>query len=149
MLWALADPQLNAYAGSAGTVGEAWPHLQQVCRVERRRSVRREGQVQTSTEVLYAATSLPPARADADALLRIMRDHWTIENTLHWVRDVTFDEDRHQVRSGAAPQVCAAIRNLACTLLRRQGCTNIAAALRTHAGRSRAAVALVLASGPQ
>ena len=39
-LWALSDPGLNGYAGSAGTVGEAWPHLQQVCRVERRRTVK-------------------------------------------------------------------------------------------------------------
>jgi hypothetical protein len=93
-------------------------------------------------------TSLPPARADAEVLLRVMRDHWGIENKVHWVRDVTFDEDRYQVRKGAAPQVCAAITNLVCTLLRRQGCTNIAATLRTHAGRSRDAVALVLASGP-
>lgn len=148
MLWALADPQVNAYVGSAGTVGEAWPHVQQVCRVERRRTVRREGQVHSSTEVLYAVTSLPPARADAEVLLRVMRGHWNIENKVHWVRDVTFDEDRRQVRSGAAPQVCAAIQNLACTLLRRQGYTNIAAALRTYAGRSRGAVALVLAAGP-
>jgi hypothetical protein len=104
--------------------------------------------VQTSTEVLYAVTSLPPAPADDHALLRIMRGRWGIETKVHWVRDATFDEDRHQVRSGAAPQVCTAIRNLVCTLLRRQGCTNIAAALRTNAGRPRAAVALILTSGP-
>jgi predicted transposase YbfD/YdcC len=148
MLWALADPQINAYVGSAGTVGEAWPHVQQVCRVERRRTVRRDGQEDTSTEVLYAVTSLPPSRADAQALLRVTREHWGIENKVHWVRDVTFDEDRHQVRKGAAPQVFAAITNLVCTLLRRQGCTNIAAALRTNAGRPRSAVALILTSGP-
>ena len=41
-MWALADPELNGYVGSAGTVGEAWPHLQQVCRLERQRV--REGQ---------------------------------------------------------------------------------------------------------
>ena len=39
-LWALADPELNGYVGSAGTVGEAWPHLQQVCRLERQRVVK-------------------------------------------------------------------------------------------------------------
>ena len=41
-LWALADPELNGYVGSAGTVGEAWPHLQQVCRL--RAPAGREGQ---------------------------------------------------------------------------------------------------------
>ena len=144
MLWALADPELNAYVGSAGSVGEAWPYLQQVCRVERQRTVRREGQAHTTVEVLYAITSLPPTRAEAADLLRVLRGHWGIENKVHWVRDVTFDEDRHQVRSGAAPQVSAALRNLACTLLRWDGCTNIAAALRTNASRHRVAVDLVV-----
>jgi predicted transposase YbfD/YdcC len=148
MVWALCDQQLNAYVGSAGEVGEPWPHLQQVCRVERRRTERREGQDSPTVQIVYAITSLSPERADAAALLKLTRAHWGIENKVHWVRDVTFDEDRHQVRSGAAPQVCSAIRNLACVLLRRQGCTNIAAALRTHAGRPWTAVALVMGSGP-
>jgi hypothetical protein len=64
-----------------------------------------------------------------------------------YVRDVTFDEDRSQCRSGAAPQTFAACRNLAIALLRRCHCTNIAAALRTNAGRPSLAVKLVLAPG--
>ena len=44
MLWVLADPAVNQYAGSAGTVGKPWPHLAQICRVERRRTLRRHGQ---------------------------------------------------------------------------------------------------------
>ncbi|HVM13175.1 MAG TPA: ISAs1 family transposase, partial [Egibacteraceae bacterium] len=59
--------------------------------------------------------------------------HWGIENRLHWVRDVTFDEDRSTVRTGHAPHVMAALRNLAITTLRLAGATNIAAALRHHA----------------
>ena len=65
-LWALSDPELNGYAGSTGTVGEAWPHLKQMCRVERRRTVK--GRVQV--EVSYAVTSLSPTVAGADRLLR-------------------------------------------------------------------------------
>jgi hypothetical protein len=68
---------------------------------------------------------------------------------VHWVRDVTFDEDRSQVRTGAAPQVMATLRNLVITLLRRAGHTNLAAALRTYAGRPADAVALILAGGQQ
>lgn len=75
------------------------------------------------------------------------RGHWGIENRLHWVRDATFDEDRSQVRSGAAPQATAACRNLAIALLRRPGATNIAATRRTFAGRPRAAIALVASAG--
>ena len=128
-LWALADPELNEYAGSAGTLGEGWPHLQQACRLERQRTVKGRTQVAVS----YAVTSLPPTAAGAKRLLQILREHWHIENRLHWVRDVAFDEDRSQVRTGAAPQVMAPLRNLTTTLVRRAGHTNVAAALRRHA----------------
>jgi hypothetical protein len=140
MLWALHDPDQNAALG--------WPHLAQICRVERRRATIRGGRVvKTEVEVSYAVTSLPPERAGASALLRLLRGHWGIENGAHHVRDVTFDEDRCQVRSGAAPEAFAACRNLASALLRRAGHANIAAALRTHAGRPRQAVVLVASAG--
>ena len=51
--------------------------------------------------VSYAISSLPATDADARRLLSLSRG-WGIENRLHWVRDVTFDEDRSQVRTGAA-----------------------------------------------
>ena len=54
-------------------------------------------------------------------------------NGLHWVRDVTFAEDRSQVRTGAGPQVMASLRNLVISILRLTGTTNIAAALRRNA----------------
>ena len=145
MLWALTDPALNACAGEAGTHGTPWPHLAQVCRVERCRVDCRTGEVERA--VTYAVTSRPPARADAAALLVSLRGHWGIENRLHWVRDVTFDEDRSQVRSGAAPQATAACRNLVLALLRRAGVDTIAAACRTYAGRPLAAIALVATAG--
>lgn len=47
-LWALADPELNVYVGSAGEVGESWPHLQQVCRVERHRTIKGKTEVKVS-----------------------------------------------------------------------------------------------------
>ena len=80
----------------------------------------------------YAISSLPATDADARRLLSLSRGHWGIENRLHWVRDVTFDEDRSQVRTGAAPQVLAGLRNLVISLVRRAGHSNVAAALRRH-----------------
>lgn len=97
----------------------------------------------TTVEVTYGITSVPADRADATAVLPVHRGHWGIENGLHHVRDVTFDEDRCQVRTGAAPQLLAACRNLAIGLLYRKGTRNIAAALRTCAGRPKEAVALI------
>lgn len=144
-LWALADPDVNQYVGSGGTAGRAWPAVQQVIRVERWREVVRGGQVvKTTQEVSYAITSVPAAQAEAPQLLRWLRGHWGIENKIHYVRDVTFGEDAAQVRTGAAPQVLAACRNLALTCLRRAGYDNIAAALRTFSGRPPQAVQLVL-----
>ena len=147
-LWALADPALNGYVGSSGEHRTAWPHLGQICRLERCRTLVRRGRaVKAHVEVGYAITSAPLGRASAAGLLRDQRGHWRIENQVHWVRDVTLDEDRCPVRTGAAPQVFAACRNLALALLRRCGCTNIAAALRTNAGRPHLAVTLVLSGG--
>ena len=68
-------------------------------------------------EVSYAITSLPPDEASAERLLVFVRDHWTIENRLHYVRDVTLGEDACRVRTGSAPQVLAALRNAVVHLL--------------------------------
>ncbi len=104
----------------------------------------RRGTGEVATEVSSAVTSLPPARADATARWALVRGHWGIENRLPWVRDVTFDEERCPIRTGAAPQTVAACRNLVFALLRRAGATTIAAALRTHAGRPAVAIRLIL-----
>ena len=118
-----------------------WPGAAQVFRVDRRILDTRTGEIRT--EVVYGVTSLPPGRADAAALLRLLRGHWTIENRLHWIRDVTFDEDRSQARSGAIPQVMASLRNAAIDLLRRAGFPSIAAATRRLAALPWEALALL------
>jgi hypothetical protein len=146
--WALADPEQNAYVGSSGTHGTPWPHLRQLVAVERHRLQVRRGQiVAAEVEVRYYVTSLAPERADAKALLTLARGHWGIENRLHYVRDVTFDEDRSQMRVGAVAHTFAACRNLAIGLLRTAGAVSIAAALRTYAARPADAALLVLSLG--
>lgn len=148
VLWALFVPELTAYVGSSGTHGTAWPHLRQLCRVERHRlTVRRGEVVETELDIRYVVTSAAVERADATGLLGALRGHWGIENRLHHVRDVTFDEDRCQIRGGAIPETMAACRNLAIALLRRAGVANIAAGLRTYAARPADAALLVLSAG--
>lgn len=146
-VWALADPAVNARAGEAGAHGTPWPHLRQVCRVRRQRIDVATGEVED--KIGYAVTSLGPARADAARVLALLRGHWGIENKLPWVRDVTFAEDRSPIRTGAAPEAVAACRNLVIALVRRTGRTDIAAALRTNAGRPLTAIALVATAGCQ
>jgi predicted transposase YbfD/YdcC len=84
-----------------------------------------------TVEVVYLITS------DSDAgpvtLAAWVRGHWDIENKLHWVRDVTYQENKSLVRTGNAPRVMASLRSLAISLLRLDGHANIAAANRHHA----------------
>ena len=87
------------------------------------------------TETAYTVTSLAAHQASPADLGDAVRGHWHVENELHWVRDVTYDEDRSQIRTGNRPQVMASLRNLAVTVLHLSGVTNIAAALRRHARR--------------
>ena len=148
VFWALAAPELNAYVGSSGTHGTPWPHLRQICCVERHRLVvRRQEIIATDVDIRYYATSVSPTQADAKALLALTRGHWGIEYRLHYVRDVTFDEDRSQMRVGAVAQTFAACRNLAIGLLRSAGVVSIAAALRTYAARPADAALLVRSLG--
>ncbi len=115
--------------------------MAQVFRLERRRVRCTTGEV--DEEVVYGLTSLPPARAPAIRLLQYTRGHWCIENRSHWVRDVTFDEDRSQVRVGSIPEVLAALRNATIGLLRTGGERKIAAATRRLAARPWEALALL------
>ncbi|GAA4362605.1 hypothetical protein GCM10023166_05070 [Paeniglutamicibacter cryotolerans] len=79
-----------------------------------------------STETVYLITSVPVHRGSPRQLNTWVRGHWAIENSLHWTRDVTYLEDKSQVRTGAAPRVMASMRSLAIGLLRLEGSTNIA-----------------------
>jgi hypothetical protein len=101
-----ASPALMAYSN--------WPGLAQVFHIARRVTVK-QSEAQ-SAAVVYGVTNLSPERARPARLLRLVRQHWQIANQAPWVRDVTFDEDRSQVRCGSIPQVtpCGATPPLAC-----------------------------------
>jgi predicted transposase YbfD/YdcC len=118
-----------------------WPGLAQVFEIGRHVITQKTGEEQV--EVVYGVTSLRPERVTPGQLLAFVRGHWHIENKSHWVRDVTFDEDRSQVRCGNIPQVMAALRNTAIGLLRWAGHTNIAAACRRLAAQPTQALALI------
>ncbi len=116
--------------------GIEFPHAAQAIQLTRRTrpvSAKTGKRGKWRTETVYAITDLGPHQARPDELATWIRGHWQIENALHWVRDATFAEDLSQVRTGAAPQVMASLRNLVISLHRLAGATNIAAALRHHA----------------
>lgn len=96
-----------------------FPHVHQVFRIKRQvTNLKGEN---PREETAYGLTSLTEDKADPAALLAYNRGHWSIENELHWVRDVTFDEDRSRIRAENGPQVMASLRNLSIGLLRQAG----------------------------
>jgi predicted transposase YbfD/YdcC len=127
--------EMNAYL-------KDWPFVEQVAELTRTVTVRKTGK--TSQEVVYLITPLTPAEANPRRLLTLVRGHWSIENSSHYVRDVTFGEDRSRLRSGSAPQILAAFRNLALTLIHRSGASQIAATRRHFASYPHKAFAPLL-----
>jgi len=93
---------------------------------------------------VYLITDLTSIQASPRRLLDLERGHWSIENRVHSVRDVSFGEDRSRLRSGSAPQIRAALRHLAITLIHRRGSSPIAASRRRFASHPREAFSLLL-----
>lgn len=105
-----------------------FPSASQVVKVYRERCDL--GDHLESQETSYYVTDLSADEASPAELAHHIRGHWRIENSSHYVRDRTFDEDRSQTRVGGAPQALATLRNLAISILRLVGFENIAAGLR-------------------
>ena len=127
---------------SSALVGYSdWPGLAQVFAIERSVTMKQHGEQRH--KVVYGVTSLSLDQADPERLLGLVRQHWPIEHHVHGVRDVTFDEDRSQVRCGSIPQVMAAFRNTVIGLMPWAGETNIAAACRRFAAQPWSALAII------
>ena len=108
----------------------AWIEFDGAARVAQvRRTITQKGK--KTVEVVYLITSDPAA--DPATLAAWIRGHWHIGNKLHWVRDVTYQEDKSLVRTGNAPRGMASLRSSAISILRLDGHENIAAANRHHA----------------
>lgn len=126
--------------------GLGFPHAAQAIQITRRtkRITPKPGKKNPwRTETVYAIVTLPAEQATPAELATWLRDHWHIENRLHWVRDVTLGEDLHQARAGNGPQVLAILRNVLISVLRLAGHGNIAQALRRYARRTRDAISLL------
>lgn len=103
--------------------------IRQVCKVERETTDLTKAPMRG--EIAYAVTNALPSDASSADIMTILRSHWRIENSNHYVRDVTFAEDNSRIRTGGAPQAMATMRNLSIGIMRLAGSTsNIAEGLR-------------------
>jgi predicted transposase YbfD/YdcC len=120
------------------SVKALFPHAAQVARVIRARTVtswkhdgkKRTRVTETHAETVYVITSLSAREAAPGHVAAYARDHWGIENEVHYVRDVTFREDASKVRAGSRPRAMATLRNLIMGLIRQSGRDDIAATIR-------------------
>jgi predicted transposase YbfD/YdcC len=94
-----------------------WPFVGQAFELHRERTDCRTEKV--TQQIVYGITSLPSLEADAERLQGLTRLHWSIENGLHYRRDVTFHEDACRLKSAVAAEVMAIFNNLSIGLLRR------------------------------
>jgi predicted transposase YbfD/YdcC len=90
-----------------------WSGLQTIVRVVRTRHLWNK----TEQEVMFYLSSLPP---EAQQLGKAIRQHWSIENQLHWVLDVTFGEDACRIRTGNAPENIALLKRWSINLLNQE-----------------------------
>lgn len=95
-----------------GPVLEEWPSVKALVAVERHRQV--IGKEPTVERHYFIASD---AALDAERAGRMIRGHWGIENSLHYVLDVSFDEDQSRVRKGHGPENLSRLRRLTANLL--------------------------------
>jgi predicted transposase YbfD/YdcC len=136
--WTIADEEFLAYLRTV----DAWANLTTVALVKRERRLNDT----VSTEQAFYISSLPNSAA---AILDATRQHWTIENALHWTLDVVFREDDSRVRSDYAPQNLAVLRHMALNLLKHETTAKVGIkAKRLRAGWDNAYLLKVLAWDP-
>lgn len=132
----IASTELNAW------VADPWAGVSQVFQLQRSVQTPKK----TRGETVYGLTSLSPSQADPARLLQLVRNHWRIENRLHYRRDVTLGEDHCQVRKRQAPRVLAVLNSFILALCDFCQVTNVPQRMRFYDARPWIAVRLLMGS---
>ena len=94
-----------------------WPSVRSIGMLYRHSKTRdKQGELKETQEVAFFISSLPPR---VRRLSQLVRDHWSIENSEHYILDVVFTEDASRIRTGTAPEVAAALRRLSLNILQQ------------------------------
>lgn len=107
--WTISDPEYLANIRDL----KRWEGIQTLVMILSERRIGDESEVQDR----YFISSL---KSNAEKILRAKRSYWGIENRLHWVLDIAFNEDRSRVRKDNAPQNFAVLRHMALNLLKQE-----------------------------
>ena len=91
-------------------IDKDWKNICSMVMITRKHTIREK----TSTETIYYITSL---KADAEKIANVARSHWGIENSLHWVLDVTMNEDMNRIQKDNAPENLAVLRRIAVSMI--------------------------------
>ena len=113
----VCSPDLNEW------FAKPWAGVAQVFRLERNTTLLKS---RTHRQhIITGISNLPVSKAPPTRMLHLNREHWGIENKLHWRRDVTFGEDHCQTRTGAAPGILACLNSAMVCLMDRLGVRHI------------------------
>lgn len=134
----MCSPDLNEW------FAKEWQGIKQVFRVERMVRILKTGAIHH--EVVYGLSSLSLQQAPAPRILSLIREHWGIENRLHWRRDVTLGEDACQTRTGPVPSLLAQLNSAVLSLMDRIGVRNVPRQMRYFDAEYDQALDLLLTS---
>ena len=105
-----------------------FPHVGQAFKVERIIKNRKSGK--TTHVIAYGITSKTPDLATAEQVLRDNRQHWSIENSCHYILDWIYDEDRSRISKGYGPENMTRLRRFAVGLIKSKGVSNVTQKMR-------------------
>ena len=128
------SPDLNDY------LRRDWGEVGQVFRIQRERKTAEK----STKEVVYGWTSLTRQQCSTERLFHLIRDHWAVENRLHWRRDATLGEDRCGVRTPSVAQLLAVLNSCVLSLMDAHHVSNVARQIRRFASHPDEAIAWLL-----
>jgi len=112
-----------------------FPHVGQAFIVERHAIEKKSGK--SSLEIAYGITSRTPEQANPQRVLKVNREHWTIENSCHYIIDWNYDEDRSRIRTGHGPENITRLRRFAIGVIKSKGVRSVAQKMRQLTRNSR------------